>query len=814
MDVPGARWNSATSYDRDRKWIHKAEDESRKHTRDPFENFPPQHNMKESHNDVKTDYDRSYMGAIDKSHPLYKERLAVAERKAKEIEELATSDPYHMDELTVPKPTTFSRQYAHPMSMPAEKRSGDSVVRRSIREASHASYLPSNYENDTQRPREKSHSAPMPLSSPIYGHIKVPIDAMARQLSIHEPPDLSNEHILHCEFRFLGCRSTFSSLSTEEWIAHSIAHFGHHGPPEWSSCTICGDLFQSAEPDFLSRRENWWTRMNHIAHHLKVDFINPSSNFQADPQVLGYMKQNSIAVSTQIDLKGSNDYPNDKEEAPTNSLRADNNLPICDICQDCGYTHSSGDASEVCFCQSLGSSSSLYHNLTQPPHSDTLQNYPISINDNTHRSTTPVGPHQTIRRDNRNFPLKHNQHYTANDNIRWEDMPSLVEREGTVPQDVSTSSPRSVIDGKSPNLESDTVRQQEVVPGYFSQSQPRSKDSSAANSWSRKGSPHRAPKEVNSATVDTYGTTSRTESTRIMKEILPKNVQKRPQTRLTRSFIGEFSKSLLGNKGIADRYPAMLAISKDGSLYDEFSTLLSSTCEESIGRDSHVVWRVASLLCLEIVSKIEKLSGSVTGDGNLSKIERKPLYETAPIDRIHAAESMPSDKDVEFALKIISHPRFWKSSKHVLKFIAGVKQIYHDGNEKMIQIENLVTIHVIEGNDKPVNICLEMDWNLPKFMHTQYDANMCPKIGSVIAITGSALYCQATTCREYLHDHWPEEAPIVLQHLQDALDSKTHNAAGKSTSTFDKSWYSQKPVFSSLTTKYKLKHPNAVLLSI
>jgi hypothetical protein len=63
----------------------------------------------------------------------------------------------------------------------------------------------------------------------------------------------------------------------------------------------------------------------------------------------------------------------------------------------------------------------------------------------------------------------------------------------------------------------------------------------------------------------------------------------------------------------------------------------------------------------------------------------------------------------------------------------------------------------------------KIQWDLMKFMKEQFEEASRP-IGSVIALTGSALCAQATTVQEYLTRHWPNTGPILLGYLQRCLD--------------------------------------------
>ena len=55
-----------------------------------------------------------------------------------------------------------------------------------------------------------------------------------------------------------------------------------------------------------------------------------------------------------------------------------------------------------------------------------------------------------------------------------------------------------------------------------------------------------------------------------------------------------------------------------------------------------------------------------------------------------------------------------------------------------------------------------------------------PRIGSLVTLTGSVLYAQATTCSAYLQETWPNSGQSFRFALQAALDSKGgHNKEGK-----------------------------------
>ncbi|PVH93539.1 hypothetical protein DM02DRAFT_676776 [Periconia macrospinosa] len=86
------------------------------------------------------------------------------------------------------------------------------------------------------------------------------------------------------------------------------------------------------------------------------------------------------------------------------------------------------------------------------------------------------------------------------------------------------------------------------------------------------------------------------------------------------------------------------------------------------------------------------------------------------------------------------------------------QRLYHDERSEMqkisVRLKELSLRHAV----------FDVHWDPVNFMRTQYgaDINCIPAIGSVVVITGSALYAQATTCAEYMESVWPK---TVFQYL-------------------------------------------------
>ena len=64
-------------------------------------------------------------------------------------------------------------------------------------------------------------------------------------------------------------------------------------------------------------------------------------------------------------------------------------------------------------------------------------------------------------------------------------------------------------------------------------------------------------------------------------------------------------------------------------------------------------------------------------------------------------------------------------------------------------------------------------------MRNQYDDYKNVVLSSVITITGTALFAQATTCGQYVQQSWPLKGDSVLEVLQLAVRKSNHSSAGR-----------------------------------
>jgi hypothetical protein len=90
---------------------------------------------------------------------------------------------------------------------------------------------------------------------------------------------------------------------------------------------------------------------------------------------------------------------------------------------------------------------------------------------------------------------------------------------------------------------------------------------------------------------------------------------------------------------------------------------------------------------------------------------------------------------------------------------------------KATSILEKIRLRVIQRNFGNDNIAasFRVGWNPKAFMHRQFGDYRLAPIGPVIVLNGTSLNAQATTCKEYLQEHWPVTSPGLLKCLEDGM---------------------------------------------
>ena len=93
---------------------------------------------------------------------------------------------------------------------------------------------------------------------------------------------------------------------------------------------------------------------------------------------------------------------------------------------------------------------------------------------------------------------------------------------------------------------------------------------------------------------------------------------------------------------------------------------------------------------------------------------------------------------------------------------------------------DLITSEVASGfSSRASKASLTMPWDLLAFMDTQYVDNKDAYLGSVITLSGTAQYAQATTCSQYVEHNWPLRGLRVIKAFQSAIDMHKSTNQGR-----------------------------------
>jgi hypothetical protein len=106
------------------------------------------------------------------------------------------------------------------------------------------------------------------------------------------------------------------------------------------------------------------------------------------------------------------------------------------------------------------------------------------------------------------------------------------------------------------------------------------------------------------------------------------------------------------------------------------------------------------------------------------------------------------------------------------------RSLYRDDSYGMTTIRNVVLKSVTSSNTSTpcwATATFLAKWDVMRFMRSQY--SKIPSVASVLVLTGSALYAQATTCGEYVRKHWPTTGSIFLDILDKVLVSDADRTA-------------------------------------
>ncbi|KAI9795462.1 MAG: hypothetical protein M1835_005694 [Candelina submexicana] len=99
-------------------------------------------------------------------------------------------------------------------------------------------------------------------------------------------------YIFGCPFSFLDCHLAFPSFN--DWVSHSLSHFGGFAPPTHALCAFCDDTFDDDDGVRC-----WQNRMHHVADHHLAGFTVQMA--RPDYHLFRYLR--SRGLMTQEDFR-------------------------------------------------------------------------------------------------------------------------------------------------------------------------------------------------------------------------------------------------------------------------------------------------------------------------------------------------------------------------------------------------------------------------------------------------------------------------------------------------------------------------------
>ncbi|KAK2735200.1 hypothetical protein FQN57_001340 [Myotisia sp. PD_48] len=224
-------------------------------------------------------------------------------------------------------------------------------------------------------------------------------------------------------------------------------------------------------------------------------------------------------------------------------------------------------------------------------------------------------------------------------------------------------------------------------------------------------------------------------------------------------------------------------------LQHELSFFLNSTTRYALARVIALITRyrpkISKYFCYNATSASgarSSLSTRLQGLGQQLSLSEKIrlLNEPEACNKIDLTETIPgeeaatdnNDDSEEWSVVNLELVRdLLISSDSFLQLSLKVQRtLYHDDHAAMDHILRAVVRNklILEVVPKMYEARFDVYWSIAEFMSSQYGDDFLP-VSSVVVITGSALYAQATTCGEYVLQTWPWTGLFFLEVLDNIL---------------------------------------------
>ncbi|KAF2878055.1 hypothetical protein BDV95DRAFT_663285 [Massariosphaeria phaeospora] len=147
---------------------------------------------------------------------------------------------------------------------------------------------------------------------------------------------------------------------------------------------------------------------------------------------------------------------------------------------------------------------------------------------------------------------------------------------------------------------------------------------------------------------------------------------------------------------------------------------------------------------------------------HLSLTEKLGLLDKVAQDPAESGKDILTDDEVdELFVSMEGIKNLLVSSASFEHLAADLRRALYRGNDQVSDSSVLASrvrhgLFALQGrvSSQTGTIALQVKWSLPSFLRLQYGEGV-PQLGSVVTLSGTALYAQATTCLEYARTIWP-----------------------------------------------------------
>ena len=208
-------------------------------------------------------------------------------------------------------------------------------------------------------------------------------------------------------------------------------------------------------------------------------------------------------------------------------------------------------------------------------------------------------------------------------------------------------------------------------------------------------------------------------------------------------------------------------------------------------------------------SAAHKLARTTSNPGCYTRVNQ----ETESVYSDSTTKAIQDSQDPDQVIDLAYMQRLFESSTAFMTLSTAVKRrLYYDNTAGLTKVESAIMMDLefaepiqsqswshseqdserCDDGKSCYRTLFDVRWDMQNFLRSQF-GNSMPQIGTVVTLTGSSLYAQATTCSDYLHTVWPRSASFFLSTLQSLVNHDYEK--GKEIKEFSREFFQIVPVW-------------------